>query len=78
MTRKSRLDGKSELGSDECLARHQQEAVVQDPWAEPTIVTAAKDLVVDHLFNLNNRGLNIGSDGLCELSSRRKLTASAA
>jgi len=32
----------------------------------------------NHLFNINNRGLNIGSDGLCELSSRPRLTASAA
>ena len=32
----------------------------------------------NHLFNLNNHGLNIGSDGFCELSSRPKPTASSA
>jgi len=26
----------------------------------------------EHLYNINNLGLNIGSDGLCENSSRRK------
>jgi hypothetical protein len=30
------------------------------------------------VFNISNHGLNIGSDGLCEISSRPKLTTSAA
>lgn len=32
----------------------------------------------NHLFNINNHGLNIGSDGLCEISSRPNLAAPAA
>jgi alkylhydroperoxidase family enzyme len=30
----------------------------------------------NHLFNINNLGLGIGSDGLCEISSRRQPAAS--
>jgi alkylhydroperoxidase family enzyme len=29
----------------------------------------------EHLYNLNNLGLNIGSDGLCQISTRTKRTA---
>jgi alkylhydroperoxidase family enzyme len=32
----------------------------------------------EHLYNLNNLGLNIGSDGLCQISARRKETAEQA
>jgi hypothetical protein len=29
----------------------------------------------NHLFNLNNRGLGIGSDGLCQISNRPRPAA---
>ena len=47
-------------------------------YSEPEICEIVWIISSNHLFNLNNHGLNIGSDGLCALSSRRKLTASGA
>jgi hypothetical protein len=35
-------------------------------------------VATNHLFNLHNLGLGIGSDGLCELNERRRLTESRA
>jgi alkylhydroperoxidase family enzyme len=41
-------------------------------YSEREICEVVWVVATNHLFNLTNRGLNIGSDGLCELSSRSR------
>lgn len=49
-------------------------AQLRQHYSEREICELAWIVSSSHLYNINNHGLNIGSDGFCELISRSKLT----
>lgn len=53
-------------------------AQLESHYSEREICELVWVVSTSHLFNINNHGLNIGSDGFCALSSKAKPAASAA
>lgn len=51
-------------------------AQLRHHYSEREICEIAWIVATNHLFNIGNHGLNIGSDGLCEISNCGKPTAS--
>lgn len=52
-------------------------AAVSSRFSEQEICEIVWLVASEHLYNMSNHGLNIGSDGLCDISKRPQSVASA-
>jgi alkylhydroperoxidase family enzyme len=64
------LDYASELARDKAVSPETFERLSRH-YTERQICDIVWLVASEHLYNMSNIGLNIGSDGLCELSARR-------
>lgn len=64
------LEFTTELTADKHVS-HETFAELSRHYSEREVCEIVWLVSSEHLYNINNIGLNIGSDGLCELSSRR-------
>ena len=70
------LDYASELTEHKHVAPDTMHALARH-YSEREICDLAWIVATNHLFNINNLGLGIGSDGLCELHLERQGTSAA-
>jgi alkylhydroperoxidase family enzyme len=68
------LDFATELTERKHVGRETFDALARH-YSEREICEIAWLVSSEHLYNLNNLGLNIGSDGLCQISLQRKEAA---